>query len=357
MGFRFIVSGAIEAFDWVRRIVAKFTYVSKDKTGKTVKGSIESNDKKSSIDLLRSKELTVLDIQESKESKKILALFSSKITVEEIVVVSRQLATMVEAGIPVVSSFDILSDQMENPKFKEVLVNVRDSVNTGSSLSDAMLKHVNVFGPFFVNMIRAGESSGTLELILDRIASYIEKTTALQKKIKSALIYPLVITSMALIITLVLILKVIPVFKDIFASFGAKLPGPTQFLIMVSDLLQKQFLSIIVVIVALVVLFKMYARSPKGMVTLDRISLKLPVYGILIRKVVVSRFSRTLSTLVKSGVPILSALEIVSKVVSNKVVEKAIGDVKDSVRDGESITTPLQPCHSEKDFCKMSLHF
>jgi type IV pilus assembly protein PilC len=190
-------------------------------------------------------------------------------------------------------------------------------------------------------MVKAGESSGTLDDILDRVATYLEKSNALQKKIKSALIYPAVVSFMALAITLVMILKVIPVFKDIFAGFGAKLPAPTQFLINLSDFMTGHFFMFIIIIVAIVLAVRFYLNTDTGKINVDSLKLKVPVFGPLFKKVAISKFTRTLSTLIKSGVPILAALEIVAKTAGNLVVEKAVNSVRNNVREGENIATPL----------------
>ncbi|HNX91431.1 MAG TPA: type II secretion system F family protein, partial [Candidatus Omnitrophota bacterium] len=191
----------------------KFTYTARDQSGHTVKGNIEANDKKQAMDTIRAKNLMLLRLEVAKGGGLNLSFLSgkSRVTMDELVVFFRQLATMIDSGIPIVASLDILKDQSENPTLKGVLTDVRDGVNTGASLSDAMMKHTNVFSSLFVNMVKAGESSGTLDAILDRIAAYIEKTSALQAKIKSALVYPAVVSGMAVVITLVLIIKVIPV--------------------------------------------------------------------------------------------------------------------------------------------------
>ncbi len=323
--------------------MAKFVYTAKNSDGRTVKGNVGANDKKQALELLREKKLLVLKLEESVAGKSFFASMNKKkVTLDDLVVFFRQLATMIDAGIPVVMSLDILIDQAENLTMKEVLTEVRDSVNTGSSLSDAMVRHSEVFSALFVNMVRAGESSGTLDEILDRVATYIEKTSALQKKVKSALIYPAVVSGMAILITLVLILKVIPVFKDIFSGFGAKLPGPTEFLINLSDFMRSNFILMVIIIAALVAAFKWYISTPRGRLIADMAQLKAPVFGVLLKKVAISKFSRTLSTLVKSGVPILASLEIVAKTSGNLAIERAIDDVKDSVRDGESIAAPLE---------------
>ena len=321
----------------------KFTYTAKDMNGRTLRGGVEAGDKKQALDVLRKKALLVLKLEAVGKGGGVFSLFTrTKVSTDELVVFFRQLATMIEAGIPVLTSFDILIEQTPNPSLRQVLSDVRDSVNTGVSLSEAMMKHANIFSALFVNMVRAGESSGTLDVILDRIAVYTEKASALEKKIRSALIYPAVVSSMALLVTLVLIVKVIPVFKEIFIGFGAELPRPTQFIISVSDFIRAYALLMPIIIAVLIASFRWYLTTTKGRIMMDNLKLKMPVYGPLLRKVAISKFTRTLSTLVKSGVPILGALEIVAKTAGNVIVERSIERVRESVRDGESIAAPLE---------------
>ncbi|MFH1395349.1 MAG: type II secretion system F family protein [Candidatus Omnitrophota bacterium] len=324
----------------------KFMYVAKESNGRTVKGEIEGADKKYVLDLLRSKNLLILKLEETVKKK---SLFSGtkifgrkKIKMEELVVFARQMATMTSAGITIVSSLETLAEQIDNPRFKKVLKEVKDAVNTGASFSEAMSKYSEVFSDYFINMVKAGESSGMLEDVLERVASYLEKSNTLQKKIKSAMIYPGVVTSMALAITLVMIIKVIPVFKDMFAGFGSALPAPTQILINISDITRKYFGFFVIGFIIAMISLKMYIATDKGKFVLDSIKLKLPVFGPLFKKVSISKFTRTLATLVKSGVPILSALEIVAKTSGNLVVERSIYKVKESVREGETIAEPLE---------------
>jgi type IV pilus assembly protein PilC len=322
-----------------------FKYVCKDRDGKTVSSSLEARDRASVVDMLRKKDLIIISVIEETAAKKFsVPLFGpkkKKISMDDLVMFARQMATMVDAGITLVAALDILGEQMDNKTFGAVILSVRNDVETGSSLSAAMAKHKNVFSALFVNMVKAGESSGMLDDILDRLAEYLEKSNSLHKKVQSALIYPAVVSGMALAITLLMLLKVIPIFKDIFSGFGAKLPAPTQFLINVSDALQKQFILIVIVVAAIVFLVSRYIKTEKGKYQLDGLSLNAPIFGILIRKVAISKFTRTLSTLIKSGVPILSALEIVGKTAGNVVVEKAIDDVRTNVREGENIAEPL----------------
>jgi len=326
--------------------MSKLAYTAKDSAGRTIKGEVEATDKKHALDILRGKGLLILKLEETREKKPLFSSFGrggkAKVTMDELVIFTRQMATMTGAGITIVNSLDTLAEQVDNPGFKKVLSNVRDGVNTGASLSEALGRHTSVFSEFFINMIKAGESSGMLDDVLERVATYLEKTNALQKKIKSAMIYPTVVTFMALAITLVMILKVIPVFKDIFSGFGATLPAPTQFLIDLSDQVRSFFYVYAVVIALVVVGVKWYINTPKGKERIDTFKLKMPVFGPLFQKVAVSKFTRTLSTLVRSGVPILSALEIVAKTSGNVVVERSIGNVKKSVREGESIAKPME---------------
>ena len=326
--------------------MSKFTYTAKNREGHTVKGDMEVPDKQHALDVLRKKGLLILKLEEAKDTLSTLSLRGfftrKKVPNDEIVIFARQMATMTEAGITVVTSLDTLVDQVDNALLKQALQDVRDSVNTGASLSEAMSKHPFTFSSYFVNMIKAGESSGMLDDVLERVALYLEKTSALHKKIQSAMIYPAVVTAMAIGITLVMILKVIPVFKDIFSGFGAALPAPTQFLIDLSDQLRKYFWVLCLVVVIAVFGVRWYVNTERGRMAIDGIKLRLPVFGPLFRKVAISKFTRTLSTLVRSGVPILSALEIVAKTSGNVVIEGAIDDVKNSVREGESITRPLE---------------
>lgn len=320
-----------------------FKYTVKDRTGKTVIAELEAKDRTAAVDALRKEELIIISVAEvSPKTGMSFSMFGgSKVKMDDLVVFARQLATMVDAGITLVAALDILGEQMDNKAFGAVILSVRNDVETGSSLSAALAKHKKVFSPLFINMVKAGESSGMLDDILDRLAQYLEKTSSLQKKVRSAMIYPAIVSSMALGITLILLLKVVPIFKDIFAGFGAKLPAPTLFLINLSDGMKKYFIFIMVAVVAAVFLLKKYLSTEKGKLGFDGFILNVPVFGILLKKVAISKFSRTLSTLIKSGVPILSALEIVGKTSGNRMVETAVEGVRKNVREGESIAAPL----------------
>lgn len=323
----------------------QFKYVAKNSSGKTVRGIVEADDEKNAISILRREQLVIVSVKEGKPraafSLPSIKLGVKKISVEDVVVFSRQLATVVEAGVPLVSALDIIGEQMEKPVIRARVFKIRDDIEAGMSFSEAISRHKELFSAFFVNMVRAGEASGTLDEILDRLAVYLEKSNNLQKKVQSALIYPCVVILMAVAITLVLILKVIPVFKDIYAGFGAGLPMPTQVLIGLSDFLQAYFFIIAIFFVIVYFVLARSVKTKKGRHMMDTFKLKMPVFGKLITKVAISKFTRTFATLVKSGVPVIDTLEIVGKTSGNIVVEEAIEKVKVSVAEGEGIASPL----------------
>lgn len=323
--------------------MANFKYIAKDSEGRSLNGFFEAADYAAAIDALRKKGLIIVSVNEALSKLKFstTSFGRKKIKMDDLVVFSRQLATMVDAGIPLVGALDILGEQADNKTFGGIILKMRNDVETGSSLSDAIAKHKKVFSPLFINMVKAGESGGMLDNILDRLATYMEKTSTLQKKIKSALIYPAVVSSMAIGITLILLLKVIPIFKNIFSGFDAQLPMPTQVLIAISDGLQK-YSPYLIAALAVVMFFAIrYGKTEKGRLRYDSLLLKLPVFGILFKKVAISKFTRTLSTLIKSGVPILTSLEIVGRTAGNKAIEMAVETVRASVREGESVAGPL----------------
>ena len=320
-----------------------FRYAAKERTGRAVNGITEANDQKALIEALRKQDLIIISVKEEKKKEKggLAARFGSKIKLGELVLFSRQMATMIDAGIPLVQALEIIGEQIENRAFRTIVQEVKKDVAAGSGFHEALAKHPRAFSPLFVNMVKAGESSGALDSIMERLALYLEKTDSLVRKVRSAMIYPAVVTFMAVVITLVLMMKVVPVFKNIFADFGSELPLPTLVLVAVSDFLIHNFLLWTTVAVIGFVLLVRFIRTSKGRAMADRFKLQMPVFGIILRKVAVSKFSRTLSTLVKSGVPILTALEIVGKTANNSVIESAVEKVRNSIREGENITAPL----------------
>jgi type IV pilus assembly protein PilC len=320
-----------------------YKYIAKDKDGQTLSGSLESNSEIEAVDVLHKRELIVISIEQSKEkaSKANTKSKGQKVKLDDLVIFTRQLATMIDSGIPLVHALRILSEQVENPALRDIVVTVRQDIEAGMSFCDALAKHPKVFSELFINMTRAGESSGMLDDILDRLATYLEKSAALSRKIGSSLVYPAVVVTMAFIITAVLLLKVVPTFKGIFDVLGGQLPLPTQILIFISDLFRSYFLFLVLFLGAAIFLFKKYISTERGHYNFDKATLKAPILGELFRKLAVAKFSRTFSTLVKSGVSVLSALDIVSKTSGNKVVEEAVMSCSKAVRDGESIAQPL----------------
>lgn len=320
-----------------------FAYVVKDKLGKTHSGTLDTASRNSLIEQLWKQEFIIISIDERQAGGggPMLKVGQPRVKTEQLVIFSRQLATMVDSGIPIVSALEVLSEQMEDKGFQATLKKLRDDVEAGASLSEGSAKHPRVFSEFFVNMMRAGESSGRLDEILDRVATYIEKADQLQRKVKASLFYPAFVSFLAFAITTFLVVFVVPKFKEIFTSLGGELPLPTRILLGLSDSMRHYFVLEIIGLVLLVMAFKFYISTPPGRMWFDRTSLRMPVIGKLLQKVVIARFARTLATLVKSGVPILSALEIVAKTSGNKVVEKAVNSARTSIKEGENIADPL----------------
>ncbi len=317
-----------------------YQYLAKDKKGQTISGIIQAASETEAVENLHRRELIIVSVEAAKSSTE-KKTNDKKVKLDDLVIFSRQLATMIDAGIPLVNALNILSEQIENENLKSIVNVVRQDIEAGMSFCDALAKHPGVFSELFVNMVKAGETSGMLNDILDRLATFMEKQAALNRKIISSLVYPAVVVSMAVIITTILLLKVVPTFKGIFESLGGTLPLPTQVLIFVSDLLRKYFLYTLISLVVGIYLLRKYLKTEKGQYKFDQQVLKLPVFGPLVRKIAVAKFSRTFSTLVKSGVSVLSTLEIVSKTSGNKVVEEAVVNCSKSVRDGELISKPL----------------
>lgn len=320
----------------------QFKYVVKDKDGRTVTGTMEAASNVALVNTLRQKEYIIISLEEAKEKARPASFGGgAKVKMDDLVIFSRQLATMVDAGIPLVGALDALQEQMENKGFKNVVKRVRDDVEGGQSLSEALSKQPNVFSAFFINMVKAGESSGNLDEILDRVAVYMEKTIALIRKVKSSLIYPAVVVTMAILITTFLMVKVVPTFENIFISIGVSLPVPTQILINVSHIIRRYLLFLVITLGLSIFAVSQVIKTDKGRLAFDTFLLKIPVIGKLLRKVAIARFARTLSTLQKSGVSILTALEIVGKTSGNKVIESAVIQTKMSIKEGESIAQPL----------------
>jgi type IV pilus assembly protein PilC len=324
--------------------MAIFKYTAVDQASNKLSGKMIADNQNVVVEELRKRDLVITSISEVKSGGTFSGMQffkAKKIKTEDLVTFSRQLATMIEAGIPLMQSLDALQEQITAGEFKRVLSTIRNDIESGNSLSASFAKHPHIFDTLFINMVKAGESSGMLNIILERISTYLEKSVSLQRKVKSAMVYPTIVMSMAVIITTILLVKVVPTFKGIFEMLGGELPLPTKVLILVSDLIRKWLAYTLGALFFTGFMVGRYIRTETGRLKFDQLKLKLPVIGDLFRKVSVSRFSRTLSTLIQSGVPILGALEIVGKTSGNKVIEIAVNNVRNNVREGESIAQPL----------------
>lgn len=320
-----------------------YQYIAKDKNGQTVTGLLDGISESEIVGALHKKDLVVVSIEQAKAkaSKKLKDSKDKKVKTDDMVIFLRQLSTMIDAGIPLVGVLGVLGEQIENRNLKNVVIIVRQDIEAGMSFCDALAKHPNTFSEFFINMARAGEASGMLDEVLDRVATYFEKQASLSRKVRSSLVYPAVVVTMAILITGVLLLKVVPTFKGIFEMLGGELPLPTRILIVVSDILSRYFFFSVGILVILGFIFKRYINTEKGRYNFDAQKLKVPILGPLFLKVALAKFSRTFSTLIKSGVVILSALDIVAKTSGNKVVEQTVISCRTAVREGEPISRPL----------------
>jgi type IV pilus assembly protein PilC len=322
-----------------------FKYSGRNAQGKTVGGLVSADNEAGAREKLKLQKINVGSLSQSSAFDPIgmvKRLFEPSVTITDISIFSRQFATMINAGLPVLQALNIIAEQAQNATFKKVILNLRDDIGSGGNLSDSMAKFPHVFDELYVNMIRSGELGGVLDVILERLSVYMEKNDALRRKIKSALMYPIVVMVVAVTVVIFLMVKVVPTFEDVFKSFGAKLPAPTQLLVDTSQFFQKSWYWLVAGGIGFVVLLKITASTEKGAYILDKLLLRVPVFGDLVRKSSVAKFARTLGTLLRSGVPILEALETVAKTSGNKVVEEVILFARASIREGQGITEPLK---------------
>ena len=322
--------------------MAVFTYTARSATGDIMSGEREGKSRDEVVGFLRTQRLTPMKIEEKAKKEGGGITLGSGIQTRDIVIFTRQFATMINSGLPLVQSLDILAKQSESKALQKVIGQVLYDVESGQTLADAMRGHPKVFTDLYVNMVAAGEAGGILDTILLRLAVFLEKADALKRKIKGAMIYPSVIFAVAGIAVTVLLLFVIPTFQRMFESAGVPLPGPTLFVVALSKLLQAYWWAVGIAIVAIVVLIKQYYKTPGGQLVLDRLLLNLPVMGNLQRKAGIARFTRTLGTLVSSGVSILDGLEITARTAGNRVLHDAIMESRQSIAGGETISEPLK---------------
>lgn len=320
--------------------MATFEWTGKTRQGSIQKGVLAANSREEVIGLLRKENILVTSVQpKAKEFK--MPGFGGKVTDKDIVIFTRQFATMIDAGLPLVQCLEILSAQSENPILAKAVGEVRGDVEGGSTYADALRKHPKIFDDLYVNMVAAGEAGGILDTILNRLAKHIEKAMKLKKQIKSAMVYPGTILTVSVAVISILLIWVIPIFAKMFVDFGGSLPSLTQMVIDVSYFMQSNIIYIVLAIFGISYCFKKYYATPKGRMVIDQIALKLPVIGDLIRKASVAKFTRTLGTLISSGVPILEGLGIVAKTSGNKVIEQALLNARQSISEGKTISDPL----------------
>lgn len=307
------------------------------------KGEVESSDQAAALAHVKRLRIQNIIIKEKpKDLLENISFFKPKVTGKDLVIFTRQLSTMIDAGLPLIQSLEILAKQQDNSTFKTVLTAIKRDVETGTTIADAMRKHPTVFDNLFSNMIEAGETGGILDTILGRLAVFKEKSMALQKKIKGAMTYPTICLAISFLILGVILIFVIPVFEEMFSSMGAALPIPTQIVVEMSNFMKSNFLFIIMGIFAFIFVIKKLYHTEKGRLKMDAMLLRAPIVGPLIRKVAVAKFTRTLSTMLQSGVPILDALQVVAKTSGNKVIEGAVFRVAESISEGRPIAEPLE---------------
>ncbi len=317
-----------------------FKWTGKSPQGAVMKGELTAGSKEEVQTYLRRQRIVPTDI--SQKTKPLLGSFGGNVKDKDLVIFTRQFATMIGAGLPLVQALEILSKQTENKFFAKSIGDIKNDVEGGSTFADALKKFPRIFSELYSNMVAAGESGGILDTILVRLATYIEKAQKLKRKVKGAMVYPTVVVTIAIMVIAIIMIFVVPTFSKMFIQLGGTLPLPTQLIIKISDFLGGIGGVIILAgIIGMIVFIVQFRRTETGMIVTDKIFLKLPIFGILFKKVAVAKFTRTLGTLVSSGVPILDGLNITAKTAGNKVIEKAVLEVRQGVSEGKTIAEPL----------------
>lgn len=326
--------------------MAVFVWEGRTAGGEKVKGEMEAANQQMVFNSLRAQKINP-DMRKIREKGSGFDMeikipgFEPKAKTKDIVIFTRQFSTMIDAGLPLVQGLDVLGRNHPNPTMKKILLSVKEYVQNGGTLAEGLAKHPKAFDHLYVNMVAAGETGGILDLILDRLASYLEKMDKLKRQVKTAMIYPGVVVSAAVIVTTILLVFVIPTFGELFASFGQELPAPTQMVLNLSDWLVAYWHILLFSLVGFFYLYKRFSKTERGKDILHPIYIRLPVFGEIIRKVSVARFTRTMGTMLSSGVPILEALQICSRTSGNRVVERELGRVSVSISEGKNISEPL----------------
>ncbi len=319
-----------------------YNFEGKSRDGLVKKGVIAAESVAAAEAQLRAQSIMPTLVKaKPKDLAEILPFLAPAVVLKDLVVFTRTFATMIDAGLPLVQCLDILGTQQENPTFKKKILEIKHEVEGGSTFSDALAKHPKLFDSLYVNLVAAGEVGGILDTILNRLAKYMEKAAALRRKVKGAMVYPISVSVIASMVVVVMLVKVIPVFEKMFADFGGALPGPTATVIKISHFMQAYYLHFGATLAVLIFAYKYSYSTRKGRLFFDGLYLKLPIFGPLLKKVAVARFSRTLSTMLSSGVPILDALEIVARTAGNVIVENEILRTKASISEGRTIAEPM----------------
>jgi type IV pilus assembly protein PilC len=318
-----------------------YEWKGRDQSGNAQSGVLIGDSKDAVIAALRRQQIVVTTVKE-KGKEIALPKFGGGIKSKDIAIFTRQFSVMIDAGLPVVQCLEILGGQQQNRAFQRVLFEVREDVEAGSSLNEAFKKHPKVFNDLYCNLVAAGEAGGILDTILQRLSIYIEKAVKLKSAIKSALIYPVVVVTVAVLVVIVIMWKVVPTFASLFAGLGARLPLPTRIVIGISNFLGRWAWIIFIVIIGIAFAIRAYYKTTGGRYNIDKMMLKAPIIGVVLRKIAVARFCRTLATLVSSGVPILEGLDITARTSGNAIVEEAIMKTRKSVEEGKTLTEPLK---------------
>jgi type IV pilus assembly protein PilC len=326
--------------------MAVYLWTGKDRSGKKQKGEIEADNLPLARQMIIRKGITIKNFKvKPKSLEDYLPALAGKVKDKDKVIFVRQFATMIDAGLPLVQCLDILQEQQENANFKRVIRQIKKNVEEGSTLSDAIKNHPKIFDNLFHNLVAAGEVGGILDVILNRLAAYIEKMAKLKKKVKSALTYPAIVVSIAVIVVAVILIFVIPVFSKLFVDAGVKLPAMTLLVMNMSDFAKNYIHWILLGFGLIVFAIRKFRKTDKGRLLFDRMFLRAPVFGLLLRKIAVARFTRTLGTMLSSGVPILDGLEVVAATAGNRIIENAIRSARASISEGRPVAEPLAETH------------
>ena len=320
-----------------------YTWKARTRQGALKKGEMDAGSEAAVMTQLRAQSLLPMVVkQKAKDVSEYLTFLKEKIKTKDLVIFTRQFATMIDAGLPLVQCLEILGSQQENKTFKQIILQIKSDVEQGSTFADALRKHPKPFDALYVNLVQAGEIGGILDTILNRLAAYLEKADALARKVKGAMVYPTTVLVVAVGVIIMMLVKIIPTFEKMFADFGGQLPGPTQLVVNLSHFMQDWIVVFLGCVAAVVITFSQARkRSSDFRRKTDAVALKLPVFGPLLRKVAVARFTRTLGTMLASGVPILDGLDIVARTAGNMVVEDALYGVKAGIAEGRTIAEPL----------------